>query len=170
MTLPTLQPAVIEALRSAGATEEMIAAAVKAGGESRTPHPGGRPRKHADTAARDRAYRERKKRDETSFDVGGTAGRDETSFDARDETSFVTRDETPVARVVEGDELRDEVRILNAAHWNVDRDADIAPIRALIDQGCDLEADILPIIAREVPVRRPKAVPDRIESVRFPKG
>jgi hypothetical protein len=30
-------------------------------------------------------------------------------------------------------------------------DADIAPIRALIDQGCDLEADILPIIAREVP-------------------
>jgi hypothetical protein len=33
MTLPTLLDKVVEALRSAGATEEMIAAAVKAGGE-----------------------------------------------------------------------------------------------------------------------------------------
>ena len=47
MTLPTLLSAVVEALRSAGATEEMITAAVKASGELRTPHPGGRPRKHA---------------------------------------------------------------------------------------------------------------------------
>jgi hypothetical protein len=37
MTLPTLQPEVIAALRSAGATEEIIAAAVKASGELRTP-------------------------------------------------------------------------------------------------------------------------------------
>jgi hypothetical protein len=43
MTLPTLQPAIVEALRSAGATEEMIAAAVKASGELRTPHPGAGP-------------------------------------------------------------------------------------------------------------------------------
>ena len=34
MTLPTLLDKVVEALRSAGATEEMIASAVKAGGES----------------------------------------------------------------------------------------------------------------------------------------
>jgi hypothetical protein len=59
MTLPTMLPAILEALRNAGATEEMIAAAVKADGEARTPHPrrGGRPRKHADDAARKRAWR-----------------------------------------------------------------------------------------------------------------
>jgi hypothetical protein len=37
MTLPTLPQLVIEALRSAGATEEMIAAAIKAGGERELP-------------------------------------------------------------------------------------------------------------------------------------
>jgi hypothetical protein len=52
--LPTLQPEVIAALRSAGATEEIIAGAVKASGELRTPHPGGRPRKHANEAERAR--------------------------------------------------------------------------------------------------------------------
>jgi hypothetical protein len=61
MKLPTLQPAVIEALRSAGATEEMIAAAIKAGGESRTPHPSPL-RKYESGAARQKAYRDRKKR------------------------------------------------------------------------------------------------------------
>ena len=29
--------------------------------------------------------------------------------------------------------------------------ADISPIRGLIEQGCDLEADVLPIVAREIP-------------------
>jgi hypothetical protein len=49
MTLPTLLPEVLEALRNAGATEEMIAAAVKASGELQIPHRsrGGRPRKPA---------------------------------------------------------------------------------------------------------------------------
>jgi hypothetical protein len=50
MTCPTPLPAILEALRNAGATEEIIAAAIKTDGESRTSHPnrGGRPRKHAD--------------------------------------------------------------------------------------------------------------------------
>jgi len=39
MTLPTTLPAIVEALRNAGATEEMIAAAVKAGGEFCDSHP-----------------------------------------------------------------------------------------------------------------------------------
>jgi hypothetical protein len=86
MTFPSLQPEVIEALRSAGATEEMIAAAVKASGEFATPHPsrGGRPRKHADDASRYRAYRgRRKKRHET-----GSVARHETheSHETRHET------------------------------------------------------------------------------------
>jgi len=41
--------------------------------------------------------------------------------------------------------------LFDAARWNVDRDADVAPILALIDQGCDLEADVLPTVARTVP-------------------
>jgi hypothetical protein len=38
MMLPTALHAIVEALRTAGAIEEMIAAAVTAGGESQTPH------------------------------------------------------------------------------------------------------------------------------------
>jgi hypothetical protein len=29
--------------------------------------------------------------------------------------------------------------------------ADISPIRGLLDQGCDLEADVRPIVPRDVP-------------------
>jgi hypothetical protein len=59
MTLPTLQPEVIATLRSAGATEEMIASAVKASGEFPTPQRSrtGRPREHASDTARKRAWK-----------------------------------------------------------------------------------------------------------------
>jgi hypothetical protein len=40
--------------------------------------------------------------------------------------------------------------LFDAARWNVDREADVAPILALIDQGCDLEADVLPTVSRTV--------------------
>jgi hypothetical protein len=33
--------------------------------------------------------------------------------------------------------------------------ADISPIRALLDQGCDLEADVVPIVARELRAAAP---------------
>jgi hypothetical protein len=39
MTLPTTLPTILEALRNAGATEEMLAAVVKAAGESRRARP-----------------------------------------------------------------------------------------------------------------------------------
>jgi hypothetical protein len=57
MTVPKLQPVVIDALRSAGATEEMLAVAIKAFGDfEKSPKSrGGRPRLYADRAARDRA-------------------------------------------------------------------------------------------------------------------
>jgi hypothetical protein len=90
---------------------------------------GGRPRKHADKASRHRAYRARRRvRDET-----------------RDETP---RDESP------RDETHDETlrgRLFGASQGNADHAADISPIRALIEQGCDLEADVVPIVARELP-------------------
>jgi hypothetical protein len=44
-----------------------------------------------------------------------------------------------------------EADLILAARGNCDPEANIEPIRALLDQGCDLEADTLPIVAREVP-------------------
>jgi hypothetical protein len=43
------------------------------------------------------------------------------------------------------------VRLIDASNGNIDALADISPIRALLEHGCDLEADILPVIVREVP-------------------
>ena len=128
MKLPTLLTTILEALRSAGATEEMIAAAVKASGESQTPHRG-RPRRYATRALRDRAYRERKK--------------------ARDEMRVETLTERPVDAVARVASLKG--MLVDAAAHNIDLSADIEPIRRLLDQGYDLDADVLPTVARTVP-------------------
>ena len=67
------RPEVIEALRSAGATEEMIASAVKASGESggefgdAPPRQRGRRRQYADDAARQRAWRGQRNSRRNSF-------------------------------------------------------------------------------------------------------
>jgi hypothetical protein len=105
----------------------------------------GRPRKYPDKAAKARAYRKQKK-----CEIEAIKARAETEpIKERAETpSFVT----PRVRyevVAEAVSLR--VRLIDASHGNIDALADIAPIRALIEQGCDLEADILPVIEREVP-------------------
>ena len=42
-------------------------------------------------------------------------------------------------------------RLLEAAQGHIDPMADVEPIRGLLDQGCDLEADVLPTVARTVP-------------------
>ena len=61
MTRPTLLSAIVELLRSAGATEEIIAAAVGAAGafENAPRRPRGRRRHNADSAACKRAWRRR---------------------------------------------------------------------------------------------------------------
>jgi hypothetical protein len=41
--------------------------------------------------------------------------------------------------------------LIDAAGGNVDREADVLSIRAMLDRGCDLEADVLPTVARTVP-------------------
>ena len=138
----TLRDKVIEALQAAGATEEMVAAAVGVFGEfGEFPRrPNGRPRKHADRAAKDRAYRARKRaHDETQNETHPPR---DVWPEGRDET----HDETPVP-----DALNLRARLFAASSGNVHALADISPIRALLDQGCDLEADILPIVARELP-------------------
>jgi hypothetical protein len=94
-----------------------------------------------------------------------------------DETSSVTRGETTVearrmalgpalrGRLEEAgqghfDQIRDKTRhtgddllqaLCRAGRGNFDISASFEPIRALLDQGCDLEADVVPIVAREVP-------------------
>jgi hypothetical protein len=132
--VPRLALAIVEALRSAGATEEIIAAVVGAAGafQDAPSSRGGRPRNYADRALRDRAYRERKKaRDETPVP---DAPRDET------------RDETPFARYEMCYEIpRLRARLEEAGEGHFDPDADISPIIDLLDQGCDLEAEVVPI-------------------------
>jgi hypothetical protein len=54
-----------------------------------------------------------------------------------------------VRDVTDGRNLR--VRLIDASNGNIDALADISPIRALIEQGCDLEADVLPVVARLIP-------------------
>jgi hypothetical protein len=47
--------------------------------------------------------------------------------------------------------LEHVARLIEAAQGQVDPAADMEPISGLLDQGCDLEADILPTVARTVP-------------------
>jgi hypothetical protein len=142
--------AIVEALRSAGAREEMIAAAIKAGGElgNSTKPRGGRPRKHADDTARKRAWKKGVTKRVTKLVAGDETG-DETPLRP------VGGDETPAPRNENRDEIS-RIVVLRAclegvAAGHFDPAADVEPIRALLDQGCDLEADILPTVARTVP-------------------
>jgi hypothetical protein len=45
--------------------------------------------------------------------------------------------------------------LLDAAQGHVDPAADIAPIQALLDQGCNFEMDVLPTVAGTVPSSAP---------------
>jgi hypothetical protein len=106
-----LQPKMADALRSAGATEEIVALMQSCFDACIKP---GRPRQYPDRAAKQRAYRARRKQRE--------------------------KDHAPLRQ-----------RLEEAGQANFDARVSIEPIRRLIEQGCDLEADILPVIAREVP-------------------
>jgi hypothetical protein len=131
MTRPTLLSAIVEALRSAGATEEIIAVAVRAGGEFRTPH-------RAREAARKRRERAAKRPPDMAV-----------SEPPRPPDTVQEEAVPPPDTGARVPSLKS--KLLDAARWNVDPESDVGPIRALLDQGCDLEADILPILAREVP-------------------
>jgi hypothetical protein len=119
--------AIVEALRSAGATEEIIAVAVKAGGDFAIPH-------RAKEAARKRRARAAKR-----------------PPDAAVAEPSRPPDTPPAETERPPDDVTLRRWLLQAAQGNVDTWADISPIRALLDQGCDLEADVVPIVARELP-------------------
>jgi hypothetical protein len=140
----------------------MIAAAVAASGEFPAPHPSGRPRKHANGAARVREHRKRKRNESNEIPAPSC---NETFVTASEASACneICNETTP--RRPPSDEMgrrRYElhtdpylrslrVRLIDAAHGNVDGFADLTPISMLIQQGCDLDLDILPIVAREVP-------------------
>jgi hypothetical protein len=57
------------------------------------------------------------------------------------------------ARAKERARIREEMRgrLYGAARGHVEPELDVEPIRRLLDRSCDLEADILPTVARTVP-------------------
>jgi hypothetical protein len=79
-----------------------------------------------------RAYRARRKQREKSL-AASPERRAEAFVDGRIDTT-------------DGRSLR--TRLIDASNGNIDALADVAPVRALLDQGCDLEAVILPTVAR----------------------
>jgi hypothetical protein len=85
-TDPALLSALADAIRNAGATEDVIVALIEAGGTFEdVPPKRGRPRQHANSAARKRAWRQRK-RDEKDETAPAAEMRDEMQQDAeRDE-------------------------------------------------------------------------------------
>jgi hypothetical protein len=143
---PALLSALADAIRNAGATEGIVAALLHAGGtfEHVPRSKGGRPRKYRSRAECDLAYRARRKL------------REKTCEESRDKTSQneKTCEKTPTA------EPRDQIACRLAMEHlrgrlrdvcQLDPAADLAPIVALINQGCDLEADVVPVVARLLP-------------------
>jgi hypothetical protein len=135
----------IDELQAAGVTKEMIALVLGDWGSPKRRR--GRPRKYRTRAECDRAYYEpRKQREKTHEKTrDGTSQHEKTHEktapeEIREETLAITR--------VRAD-LRG--RLEEAAGGVADPEADVYPIQALLEQGCDLDADILPVVARMVP-------------------
>ena len=142
MTRPNVVDAIVEALRNADATDETIAVVLGAAGafQAAPKRQRGRKRQHADSAERLRAWR---RRNEIRNEI---AAPDALRNEIRNETRNEIPDGRPPAGFVT---LWDRIQEVAAGHF--DPEADMAPILVLLNQGCDLEADILPIIARDVP-------------------
>jgi hypothetical protein len=152
----------VAAFRSAGATEEMIAGARLIYG-SLPNEPPGRQRMYKTAKEADHAFYIRK-RDKRRKMLANTKKNGKATHalslaevkaiamahprQTRDDETLRVNDETtwrspPVLSLKE--------LLVNAARGNVDRAADVLTIRAMLDKGCDLEADVLPVVARTVP-------------------
>jgi hypothetical protein len=158
---------VVKAFRNAGATEEMIAGARLIYG-SLPSEPRGRTRIHKTPKEANHAYYWRHRDRILKTEANRRKNRKHRAFDEEDrrnarapaeitngeDTHVLTLDEakaihTSVRRLA-GYSLKD--MLVDAAGGNVDREADVLTIRALIEnKDCDLEADVLPTVARLVP-------------------
>jgi hypothetical protein len=122
----------------------------------------------ADPAAKYRAYRKRKKaRDETRHETFApiaetivAAGprhetRDETDMDkiARPDERHETRDEPPPCAAGLYRPANEQLlaALTEAARGNFDPLANLEPMRDVIRQGCDLEQDVVPVVAALIP-------------------
>jgi hypothetical protein len=125
VNMAKLSPGVLEALRNAGATEEMIACAQAKEREE-----------HQAVVVKNRSREtERKRRHRATQRAARPA---------------VTQVEPPSIAATVKVSLWD--RLLSAANGNVAHSIEEAgPIADLLEQGCDLDLDILPIVSRMVP-------------------
>jgi hypothetical protein len=169
----TLPRKAAKAFRSAGATEEIIAAARLIYG-SLPNEPRGRPRLYKTGKEADHAfYMRHRDRFRRKRVISPNNAESEEAARERRIAQLVEAALPPRAEVPNGEDTHvltlEEVKaihpatgivvprvttkdwLLDAARSNADRGADIAPIEALLAQGCDLEADVLPTVARMVP-------------------
>jgi hypothetical protein len=165
----------VKAFRSAGATEEMIASARLIYG-SLPNEPPGRPRKYKNGKEADHAFYMRHRDRFREKRMISTKNSHPISRKYAEEIGRVligtemlpTKPASPEADPLGGsrawletawpDAVLAAPRVLSlkevlvsAAGGNVDREADVLTISALLDKGCDLEADILPVVAGTVP-------------------
>jgi hypothetical protein len=160
MTVAEVRQMLDDVLRNGGSTEEIIAALMKAGGtralfEDVPKRSAGRPRGHfadrpATAAERAHASRARRKAAKPiSHDAANHPEVSQPEPDAAANHPEVSQPE-PDANHMDVSHLRERLDLVAGGFF--ERDADLEPIVALIrDQGCDLEADILPIVARLLP-------------------
>jgi hypothetical protein len=138
----------VKAFRSAGATEEMIAKARLIFG-SLPSEPPGRPRMYKNAKEADHAfYMRHRDRFREMREISRKNGHHPLPSEYVEAVgrTLIGTEMLPPARVLSLKEL-----LIDAAGGNVDREADVLTIRAMLDKGCDLEADVLPTVARTVP-------------------
>jgi hypothetical protein len=164
-----------EQMVGTNATMEMVSAACAAWDAwEEADRPRGRPWKHVNKAARNRAWYARKTRgvqrkkppsekthqrpldgrlEPIPEQITNPVGGEKTGL-LRWRGAFRAPDPPPADTepVVQERKLSLRPRLIGASNGNCDPQADIGPIRDLIKQGCDLEADVLPIVAREIPI------------------
>jgi hypothetical protein len=142
----SLPQKVITAFRSAGATEEMIARAglVFASLPREAP---GRPRKYRNSKEADHAYYVRK-RDRLREMQAISPKNGAKPLPGADR---LMQHESVVAREEASPPVSLQQRLEEACQANYDARVSVEPIEALLAQGCDLEADVLPTVARTVP-------------------
>jgi hypothetical protein len=155
----------ITAFRNAGATEEMIASARLIFGSLPREAPG-RPRMYKKSKEANHAFyirhRDRHRKMLAISPNNGhmkATGGDPATPELSDQARGGSAPDVGVASnppVATPNPVKAmvalHVMLVDAARWNVDSDADVEPMRRLMfDKGCDLEADVLPTVARMVP-------------------
>jgi hypothetical protein len=136
-----------EKLLSAGVSEEIVALMQNVLEECLKPaRPPGRPRVYASRTEQQRAYRERRKQREKELalaDIERLKERRAASDEGEREAWKQRKEGQKACEKIHG-------RVTVAARGNVEPGLTVAPIFALIKEGCDLEADVLPVVAQTV--------------------